>query len=345
VTDVQIDDGGVIHHRISEPDAAFLKAAASAVAVAGTLEAARRLDHMAHHTAQHMLSRALVDIAHAETVSARLGSSQCTIDADVTDISDRDLARAEDLVNAIARSDVAITATFPSAEELRRLPLRRPPKVEDNVRVIHVEGFDYSPCGGTHCTRSGQIGQIRISGTERYKGKLRIFFHAAQRALDHARAKDSALAELAASFTCGPLDVGAAVARLRADLKEREGLLGTTRSELIEFIAARAWSEHPASVAAGYTPIVLVRDRDDVGMLRALSGRLASRPDVVACCAALDAASGDRVVVVQRGAEAAFDCGRWLKTRAEACGGRGGGRPERAEGRLAASAPLDLTLP
>ena len=69
-------------------------------------------------------------------------------------------------------------------------------------------------------------------------------------------------------------------------------------------------------------------------MLRSLAGRVSARADVVAICGALDE-SGEVLVVVQRGeAVKGFDCGAWLKGAAAKLGGRGGGRPERAEGRL-----------
>ncbi|HEY5242122.1 MAG TPA: alanine--tRNA ligase-related protein, partial [Polyangiaceae bacterium] len=72
VDDVQIDDAGVIHHRLAAPLDVVDGVAR------GTIDAARRRDHMAQHTAQHALSRALVDVARAETVSSRLGASSCT---------------------------------------------------------------------------------------------------------------------------------------------------------------------------------------------------------------------------------------------------------------------------
>jgi alanyl-tRNA synthetase len=110
--------------------------------------------------------------------------------------------------------------------------------------------------------------------------------------------------------------------------------LSTTRGELVELLAERVLSAHPPD-ASGTTRIVLVRPRDDVPMLRTLAGRLAARPDVVAFCASPDErADGDWSIVVQRGAGVAFDCGAWLKSMASRHGGRGGGRPERAEGRL-----------
>lgn len=332
VRDVQIDDAGVIHHLLD--DAATKLDGPGAAA--GAIDAARRRDHMAQHTAQHALSRALVEVARADTVSSRLGAASCTIDVEGA-LSDAHVARAEDLVNAIVTDDVPVRQLFPTAEELARLPLRRAPKVYENVRVIEIEGFDFSPCGGTHCTRTGQIGLVRVVDVERYKGGWRVTFHAGRRALQDARRKEAVLAELARDFTCGVMDVGPAVGKLRAELKARLDALSTTRGELVELLAAQVLAAHPPD-PSGTTRIVLSREHDDVPMLRTLAGRLAARPDVVAFCAAPDERGGpdgpDVSIVVQRGASASLDCGAWLKKVAAAHGGRGGGRPERAEGRL-----------
>jgi len=334
VKDVQVDDAGEIHHLVEGPVEPFDPTPAS-----GTIDSARRRDHMAQHTAQHALSRALVDVARAETVSARLGATSCTIDVEGA-LDDRDVARAEDLVNAVVTDDVAVRQLFPTAEELARMPLRRAPKVDRDVRVIEIEGFDLSPCGGTHCTRTGQIGVVRVVDLERYKGGWRVTFHAGRRALDDARRKQAVLAELARELTCGLLDVGQAVGKLRRELKARQDALSVTRGELVELVAARTLADNPPD-PSGTTRIVLVRPDADVGMLRTLAGRLAARPDVVAFCASPDERdSAELLIVVQRGSSATFDCGAWLKATAGAHGGRGGGRPERAEGRLAASVPL-----
>jgi alanyl-tRNA synthetase len=332
VLDTQIDDAGIIHHIVEraitnddEP-------------VTGTIDVARRRDHMAQHTAQHMLSRALLDEAKAATVSARLGASSCTIDVDRDAISDTYLHRAEDLVNDVIRSDVAVRSLFPTAEELAAMDLRRAPKVSVGVRIIDVERFDLTPCGGTHCTRTGQIGLVRLAGIERYKGKLRINFHAAGRALADMRAKEDALVSLAQKLTCGALDVGNAVAKLQGELKARMDLLGTTRGELLDLLAVKILEANPPS-PSGTTVLRVARTTDDIGMLRALAGKLTStRPDVVAICTSPD--EDAELVVVQRGASASFDCGAWLKEIAAKTGGRGGGRPERAEGRLPKGAAI-----
>ena len=338
VTDVQVDDEGTIHHLL-EGDAAWDGGDDQALEIHGTVDVARRRDHMAQHTAQHALSRALLDVAKAETVSARLGSTACTIDVDVATVPDGVLGRAEDLVNAIVTDDVVVRSHFPTTAELAQMPLRRTPKVTENIRVIEIDHFDFTPCGGTHCTRTGQIGLVRVVGTERYKGKTRVTFHAGLRALADARTKDAVLGALARDLTCGLLDVGAGVAKLRKDLDAARELLGGTRGELLELLAQQVLAAHPPD-PSGATLVAMVRPRDDLGMLRALAGRLTTRPDVVAICAAPEGDGGDLAIVVQKGASAPFDCGAWLKAKALATGGRGGGRPERAEGRLPKDTPV-----
>jgi len=336
IADVQIDDDGVIHHLAD--DGVDLKAVpelGAGAAARGAIDPVRRRDHMAQHTAQHMLSRALVEVAKADTVSARLGATSCTLDVDAAAVSDADLARAEDLTNAVVRNDVVVRDLFPTADELAAMKLRRAPKVSQGVRVVDVDGFDLTPCGGTHCTRTGQIGAVSIVATERYKGKMRVSFHAAGRALAYARAHQNALAGLARDLTCGPLEVASAIAKLRGELKARLDALSSARGELVALLTDRALRDHPPS-EGGTTPIVIARERDDVPSLRALAGRLASRDDVVALCASRDEASGDLLVVVQRGARARFDAGAWFKRASAASGGRGGGKPDRAEGRFPA---------
>jgi alanyl-tRNA synthetase len=135
------------------------------------------------------------------------------------------------------------------------------------------------------------------------------------------------------------LDVPNAIGKLRGDLKARGDALSAARGELVELVAARVLAES-APDASGVTRIALVREHDDVGMLRTLAGRFAARADVFAVCASPDPESGDLAIVVQRGANVSIDCGKWLKAAAAKHGGRGGGRPERAEGRLAKGAPI-----
>ncbi len=143
------------------------------------------------------------------------------------------------------------------------------------MRVVIIGDFDVTPCGGKHCTRSGQVGLVRITGVERYKGKARVTFSAGRRARGELWRETAALHEHGRAFTCGPLDVSSAVEKLRRELVETRDAPGHVRSRL--------------------------------------------------------------AVLVARATASPFDCGAFLKRAAAKAGGRGGGRPERAAGRLPAT--------
>ena len=257
------------------------------------------------------------------------------------------LADVEDLVNAaVIRDDVPVRALYPDAAELATMKLRRTPKVTTGVRIIDIEGFDLTPCGGTHCTRTGQIGSVSIAGTEGYKGKVRVSFDAAGRALRDARTKKAVLGAMAAELTCGPLDVPAALHKVQGGgSRTKLDAMSSARGELVELLAERIAPRCIRSLRAGRRGSSCSEPKDDLAMLRTLAGRLAvTRPDVVAFCASPDrSTAGDFSSSSSSAARVrpSSTAGAWLKAgRAQAHGGRGGGRPERAEGRLPRSVDL-----
>lgn len=333
VRDVQIDERDVVHHLLDE--GAPLPPIGTPLR--GRIDRSRRRLHMALHTGQHMLSRALLDEARAETVSSRLGATACTIDVNVAQLDEADAARAEALVNSIVEDDRAVRAWFPSGDELKGLPLRRAPKVTENIRVVDVGGFDVSPCGGTHCARTAQVGGVSITGVERYKGKIRVTFLAGRSAWSELTARSRALVELARSFTCGPLDTRAGVERLRADLQTARESLGVARGQWAALYARALLDE---ARAKGETRVVCELSGDMADMTRALASHLTAAPGVVAMLASRTPEGLQ--VMIARAEESSFDCGAWLKRAVQAHGGRGGGRAERAEGRLPPTADWAL---
>jgi alanyl-tRNA synthetase len=327
ILDVQVDDDGVVHHLIDGP------LPAPGARVEGVIEAGRRRQHMAQHTAQHMLSAALL-MGHgkAETVSSRLGESGCTIDVDVPALSERSLREAEDLVNGIIDEDRIVTAFFPDADTLAALPLRRRPKVSENIRVVVVgelaAPFDVSPCGGTHVQRTSQIGLVRITGTEKYKGMTRVFFQAGPRARREAFARAAVLEDLGRTLSSSAEDVPGQVDKLRTSIKSLQAdkaALATRVGVLLgEALAARASSG----------VVVDVIDGAEMDLLRAVAARaVAVAPTLTVVVAGRDA-DGAGNVIVSRGASSTTDCGALLKQLVAQHGGKGGGKADSAQGRL-----------
>jgi alanyl-tRNA synthetase len=332
IVDVQVDDKGVVHHMV---EGALPEVGAR---VDGTIDGPRRRQHMAQHTAQHMLSAALLaGHGKAETVSSRLGESGCTIDVDVPALSERSLREAEDLVNSVIDEDRIVTAFFPDEPTLAALPLRRRPKVSEHIRVVVVgdlaEPFDVSPCGGTHVTRTSQIGLLRVTGVEKYKGMTRVYFQAGPRARREAFSRAAVLEELGRSFSSSPDEVPVQLDKLRGTIKalqaDKAALSNRVGTLLGEALAARATGADDAT-----SVVVEVVDGADMELLRAVATRaIAVAPALAVVVASRDEGGGGNVIV-SRGASSTIDCGALLKRLVAAHGGKGGGKAETAQGRL-----------
>ena len=320
VVDTQETDDGTIVHLVTGDLPAV------GTRVTGELDWARRRQHMAQHTAQHLLSGTLLDRAQAPTASARLGESALTIDAARDRIPDAELAAAEDLANDLIDDDLAIRAWFPTADELAQLKLRRDPKVSADIRVVSIGEFDFSPCGGTHCSRTSQLGTIRITGAERYKGMTRVTFTAGRRARAELFTRDQVLRGLAAQFSCGPAEVPAAIDKLRRDAEASSTEITNLRSRLASVVV-------DSFTGTGAVVAVLPGDAE---LLRSVAAKLvAAGRDAILSAPDEDGTS----VVLMRATGSTLDCGALWKKLAGKVGGRGGGRADQAQGRVPTRVP------
>jgi alanyl-tRNA synthetase len=312
VIDVREEDGRVVH----------IAAAPVAGRVHGVIDWARRFDHMQQHTGQHILSQAALRTAGAETRSVHFGADTATLDLGRSDFSRREADALEDLANAVVFEDRPVLVREVDEAELPDLGLRRPAKRTGLIRVVEVEDFDRSACGGTHVRRTGEVGTITVHRWERHRGGVRLEFACGWRALRGHRRKHLLLSELAAAFTVAEGEVPEAVARLSAQVKGHERTIEDLRTRLLAREAAdllAAAEGRPKVVAAvvAYAPEEAA----------SLAGMLAASPS----CVAVIGAPGGRVVLA-RSADVALDAGTALRQALEPYGGRGGGRPEFAQG-------------
>src|SRR5205814_7788820 len=108
----------------------------------------------------------------------------------------------------------AVTVRQVSSEEAATLPLRKEPAREGQLRLIEIDDFDLTPCGGTHAKSTGEVGIIAVRSWERAKGLTRIQFMAGIRALADYRKANRTARDVAAMFSAGREDSAALASKL-----------------------------------------------------------------------------------------------------------------------------------
>src|SRR5713226_5624068 len=126
----------------------------------GKIDWLRRLDHLQQHTGQHILSAAFVKLFDAPTHSFRVLEHECAIDVALDNPTDEGIAQAVDLANQIIWENRPSQIRRVTSQEASSLPLRKEPAREGELRVIEIDDFDLTPCGGTHAKSTGEVGAI-----------------------------------------------------------------------------------------------------------------------------------------------------------------------------------------
>ncbi|HEX8457324.1 MAG TPA: DHHA1 domain-containing protein [Pyrinomonadaceae bacterium] len=303
--------------------------------VAGRIDWPRRLDHIQQHTGQHILSQAFVRLFDAPTRAFRMLERACEIDLELPDPSDECIEQAVALANRIIWEDRPVRVRQVSTEEAAALPLRKDSARAGDLRIIEIEDYDLSPCGGTHAARTGEVGILAVRSWERAKGLTRLEFLAGGRVhADYRRANQTARA-VAALFSAGRDDTPELAARLVEENKNLQRRLRVlqeiaTRVEADELLHTTA----PAHPAGDERARILTHlfDGRDADSLKQLALAIIARPGYVALLGSRDTEGRAARLVFARAADAPGDMNALMRDACALLGGRGGGRPDLAQG-------------
>jgi alanyl-tRNA synthetase len=267
-----LDEGDEIAH--------LLRQAPEGESVSGKIAWVRRFDHMQQHTGQHILSAAFERSGDYKTVSFHLGEESSTIDLDSDRLGSRQLEEAEDTANQVVFENRPVRISFQPSGEASRLDLRKPTSREGEVRLVEVEGFDLSACGGTHVNRTGAVGLILVRKVERMKGLTRVEFVCGGRAHRQARQDFRVLSEAARLFSAALETVPELIAKQSQEL--REGLRGREKllERLAEYQARELWQAAP--VVEGRRVVRQVFPAEESAQAKLLAHALAKLPCAVA---------------------------------------------------------------
>ncbi|GHV80948.1 alanyl-tRNA editing protein [Spirochaetia bacterium] len=346
VLDVQ-EKNGEIFHIVSSGDGEKLRPGPAEL----VLDRVRRRDFTVLHTAQHLLSGTILRMTGAPTVSMHLGedvadgSHPCTIDVNTREIAGETLLAVEEVVaEAIEENHPVIIHRCPP-ERVEDFPLRKiPPKGEEVIRVVEIQGNDFSPCCGTHVTATGEIGMLRVLGAEKYKGMTRVSFIAGRRVLRDSRALrrnaetvSHALSVPVAETGAGVLALVEKAAQLERKLKALEEEAALRKAQAL-LRGAGLLDEAGKAVGEGRVLTKCFADADMDEVLRI--GRAAQG----LCAAVLVLASPRELKFAGLCAVKSVDIRPLLKDLMTQHGGKGGGGPSFFQGQFSTAEDLAAFL-
>ena len=315
-----IDDGDDIVHVVSAPIAAD-------ATVHGEIDWARRFDHMQQHTGQHVLSAAFDRIFENRTTSFHMGVETSTIDL-MHEVTPADVERAVEEANRVVWEDREVSVRFVSGDEAARLPLRKESVRGGTLRLVEISEFDLSACGGTHVSRTGAIGMIAVTNAERFRGGSRLTFVCGGRASHTFQNYRDAVAGAVRVLSVLPQELPGAIERAQLgcqgasqDGESTSGGVGRTRSGTSAWPRHLCWrvgvsSRRPSTDGTQPVSRPLPARSSPRATWRRLSWFLAIRCAIIVACSP----------------GAGLDAGKTLRILLDRFGGRGGGRPDLAQG-------------
>jgi alanyl-tRNA synthetase len=297
--------------------------------VHGTVDAARRRDHVQQHSGQHVLSAAFIQLFNMPTISFHMGEESCTIDLETNGLSAAQAQKAEQLANRIIAENRPVDIRFVPLEEARQLGLRKlPPKQTGELRLIDITDFDLTACGGTHVRATGQIGSILLRKIEKVKQGVRVEFVCGLRAINAARRDYTTLTEAATLFSSHIYDVPEQIRKSLAESKA----VGKAQHRLLEELA-ELYAERLLAQTSG-SPQVITQffpDRDAL-FIKLLAQKLTAGKSTV--IALLASGAGQPTLVFAQSPGQKTNMGQLMKEAMAQLGGRGGGSADMAQGGL-----------
>jgi alanyl-tRNA synthetase len=284
------------------------------------LDYSRRFDHMQQHSGQHLLSAVFMKLYGGETKGFHLGQEYCTIDIGLQNLTAEELLKVENVTNDYIYRDLEVKTYLVEKEELHSLPLRKFPQVTEDIRIVEIDRFDYSPCCGTHVQSTGQLGMVKINKTETYKGMTRVYFKCGHRALEDYRSKEGIISSLVSQMSTPENELVARVTQEQLRLKNLAEEVETLKEQLLRI-------EGENYLRSSNAPLLVLRlDKSfqDVQKLGRILLELGAQ-------ALLISSLQDNKIHFCHNGNLNINCGQLVKEGLGVVSGKGGGGPRQAQ--------------
>lgn len=313
VLDVQERDGKLFHMTDRPIPAGSV--------VAGQIDWPERFMKMQQHTGEHIVS----GLVHArfgyDNVGFHLGSTDCTMDFN-GEITREELHEIELRANEAAAANLDILVSYPSREELAGLEYRSKIEIEGQIRIVTIPGFDVCACCAPHVKKTGEIGMIKLTNVQRYKGGARVTMLCGFRALADYDRKSASVRQISAALCAKEDEVAEAVGHLREECARLKARLAEQQREMLRFKAGECDGQ-------GRTVCLFEPGLEGDGP-RLLMNLVLERGHELCAVFCGNDSQGYRYVIGSPN----LDLRKLVKELNAAFSGRGGGKPEMVQGSL-----------
>ncbi len=297
--------------------------------IIGQIDWSRRYDHMQQHTGQHILSKAFFEDISTNTIGFQMGSEYSTIDLDIPSLTQTEIQKVEISANRIVWENHPVIIHYITKDDVAEIPFRKPPQVDGIIRVIWIVGVDVSACGGTHVNTTGEIGLIKISDFERYKGNTRLYFVCGNRALKDYQNIHNNILQVCKDLSINKDELPQAISRMKNEIISTAKALKASRKEIMEIEADKLWENTGVIDGVKYIYDYL-ENRQYEDLIMAVN-RLRSYPKTV-CLLGIKEGDKLRIVCSRSKDKDDINAGKIIKSVVALLGGKGGGTTEIAHG-------------
>jgi alanyl-tRNA synthetase len=313
VSDVR-ENGENIRHLVAEPIPVGTD-------VTMKIDWALRLDHMQQHCGEHLLSGVIYDRLKGNNKGFHMGAEVVTVDIDLPSIPEAMILEIEAEVNRKIQENLLVEIqVVDRLDELADVPLRKTPTVDTDIRVVNVPGVDCVACCGTHPSRTGEVGILRILRADKYKGMTRIQFVCGMRAVKYSTFEHQVLRELNQQYSAETANLAERLKREREKLSALEQEMKAYQLRELDELAEILISEEQT---------LLVREFEsmEADMMMNLAKKVLKAREAICLFGSL---SAGKVVMVHNQAD--LHAGKIFKETIQAANGRGGGGATSAQG-------------
>ena len=209
--------------------------------VIGKINWGRRFDLMQQHSGEHIVSGLVHEAFGYDNVGFHMGSDVITIDFSGM-LDEEQMAEIEAKANQIIWENQEVEIFYPTEQELKNLDYRSKKELSGWVRIVRFPGADTCACCGTHVTRTGEIGMVKLLSVVKFREGVRMEMLSGKRVLDYLNMINEQNRQISVKLSAKMDKTASAVARLQDENFALKGRVHALEEEFIVGEAAK-WKE------------------------------------------------------------------------------------------------------